>query len=42
MLKAERIGSLPEAAATAVATNDAVTTGELRAELGRILQGSMP
>jgi len=37
----ERINLIPEAAA-ALATNDAATVDELRAELGRILQEAMP
>jgi hypothetical protein len=40
MHKAERVASIPEAAATAVATNDDATTDEMRAELGRVLLGT--
>jgi hypothetical protein len=40
MLGAERIAPIPEAAA--LPEHDAVSTAELRAELRRILQGSLP
>jgi hypothetical protein len=40
MLKAERIAPVP--AAPAVPDNDAVSIDDLRAELSRILQGSLP
>jgi hypothetical protein len=42
MLKAERIAPIPEAAATAPTTTDPMSIEELRAELARILQGSLP
>jgi hypothetical protein len=42
MLKAERIEAIPDTAATAIMTNDAATTDELRTELSGILQNAMP
>jgi hypothetical protein len=42
MLKAERVESIPEAAATASATNDAVAVDDLRVEFDRIFKGGVP
>ena len=42
MLNGERLNAIPEAAATAVATNDAVPIDQLRAALARILQSELP
>jgi hypothetical protein len=42
LLRAERIAPIPKAPATAIPENDFVSIVELRAELGRILEGTLP